>query len=178
MRELADATRIRSFMKALGERAASECRVYFTGGASAVLEGWRGETVDADILLIPDSDSLLQTLPELKEILHINVELASPAHFIPELPGWEHRSPFIERLGRVSFFHYDFYSQALAKIERGEEKDLADVRAMMERGLVTPSSLWEHFRQIEPQLYRFPAFTPAAFRRALAAAVGPQPASP
>lgn len=55
MRELADSTRIRAFMRALGERAESECRVYFTGGTSAVLEGWRHTTVDVDLLLVPDS---------------------------------------------------------------------------------------------------------------------------
>ena len=39
----------------------------------------------------------------------MNVELASPSDFILPLPGWEERSVFIERFGKVSFFHYDFY---------------------------------------------------------------------
>lgn len=177
MRELADAERIRAFMKAVGERVESECRVYFTGGATAVLEGWRGSTIDADILVVPDSDRLLQHIPEIKEALSINVELASPAHFIPELPGWETRSRFIERIGRASFYHYDFYAQALAKVERGEQKDLADVREMLTRGLVEIAGLWASFRSIEPRLYRFPAISPLAFRRALEAAAGPEPTS-
>ena len=54
--------------------------------------------------------------------------------------------------------------------------DLADVRAMIDRRLVTASLLWEHFLRIEPQLYRFPAISPTAFRRALESAVGPTPA--
>lgn len=41
MRELADADRIRAFMRALGEEASEPVRVYFTGGAAAVLLGWR-----------------------------------------------------------------------------------------------------------------------------------------
>src|SRR5205823_11507033 len=40
--------------------------------------------------------------------LAANVELASPTDFIPVLPGWEDRSPFIIRLGRVSFHHFEF----------------------------------------------------------------------
>jgi hypothetical protein len=164
-------------MRALGERAESECRVYFTDGTSAVLEGWRHTTVDVDMLLVADSDRLLQQVPELKEQLHLNVELASPAHFIPELPGWDRRSPFIERSGRVSFCHYDFYAQALAKVERGEERDLLDVRAILDRGLVTRALLWQHFRAIEPVLYRFPAIHGPAFRGALVAAIGPAPAA-
>ena len=162
-------------MKAVGDRAESECRVYFTGGATAVLEGWRSATIDADIIVVPDSDRLLQRIPEIKEALDLNVELASPAHFIPELPGWEARSRFIERVGKASFFHYDFDAQALAKIERGEKKDLTDVKEMLARGLVSTARLWAAFREVEPRLYRFPAINPAAFRRAVAAATGPEP---
>jgi len=58
----------------------------------------------------------------------------SPAHFIPELPGWRERCLPIERVGRVSFYHYDPYAQAPAKIERGHAKDLADVAQLIDRG--------------------------------------------
>jgi hypothetical protein len=49
MRELADADRIRLFMRALGEASAESARVYFTGGATAVLFGWRSSTIDVDV---------------------------------------------------------------------------------------------------------------------------------
>jgi uncharacterized nucleotidyltransferase DUF6036 len=176
MRELADSARIRRFMQALGDRADAECRVYFTGGATAVLEGWRPQTIDADILVVPDSDRLMQSIPGLKESLRMNVEIASPAHFIPELPGWQERSRFIDRQGKASFYHYDFYAQALAKIERGEQKDLGDVQEMLARGLIERAKAWDLFRAIEPKLYRFPAIDPAGFRRAVGAALGSQPA--
>lgn len=176
MRELADSARIRRFMRALGERAEAECRVYFTGGATAVLEGWRQETIDADILVVPDSDRLMQAIPGLKESLRLNVEIASPAHFIPELPGWEERSRFIERQGKASFYHYDFYAQALAKIERGEQKDLGDVQEMVARGLIERTRAWDLFGAIETKLYRFPAIDPARFRRAVRDALGLPPA--
>jgi hypothetical protein len=42
MRELADAERIRAFMRALAREASQPGRVLFTGGATAVLFGWRG----------------------------------------------------------------------------------------------------------------------------------------
>jgi hypothetical protein len=54
MREVAEAGRIRQFMAALGEAAHDETRVYFTGGASAVLKGWRATTLDVDIEIVPD----------------------------------------------------------------------------------------------------------------------------
>ena len=61
--------------------------MYLTDGASAVLLDWRESTVDIDLKFIPDSDDILRPLPALKEQLDINVELASPGDFIPELPG-------------------------------------------------------------------------------------------
>jgi hypothetical protein len=175
MRELTDAPRLRRFMQALGVEADREGRVYFTGGATAVLLGWRATTIDADISIVPESDRLLRALPGLKETLRMNVELASPAHFIPELPGWEQRSPFIAREGKLSFHHYDLYAQALAKIERGHARDRQDVQDMLGRGLVDPQRLRELFAQIEPQLYRYPALDPASFRRAVEEALGGRP---
>ena len=167
MRELTDAECLRRFMHALGAEAERETRVYFTGGATAVLIGWRRTTIDADIAIVPESDRLLRALPGLKESLRMNVELASPAHFIPELPGWEQRSPFIAREGKLSFHHYDLYAQALAKIERGHTLDRQDVAEMLRRGLVEPARLREFFAEIEPKLYRYPAIDPASFGRAV-----------
>jgi len=158
-------------MKALAERAARQVSVYFTGGATAVLVGWRASTIDVDILLVPDDDPLLRALPELKEYLEINVELASPAHFIPELPAWRERSLFIADEGQLSFFHYDFYAQALAKIERRHALDVADVEAMFRHGLIERTQLVKLFEAISPQLYRYPAIDPRAFRQAVEKAV-------
>ncbi|OGU21408.1 MAG: hypothetical protein A3K13_04870 [Gemmatimonadetes bacterium RIFCSPLOWO2_12_FULL_68_9] len=167
MRQLADAERIRQFMRSLGGEARADAWVYFTGGATAVLTGWRASTIDVDILIVPESDQLLRALPALKETLELNVELACPSDFIPELPGWRERSPFITREGRVSFHHYDPYAQALAKIERGHAQDLEDVREMLSRGLVDPVPVLGYFHEIEPQLYRYPAVDPGSFRRAV-----------
>lgn len=167
MRALADAPRIREFMRALGNEATSDLRVYLTGGATAVLEGWRPSTIDVDIKIVPDADAVFRALPRLKERLQINVELAAPSDFIPVRDGWEDRSPFIAREGRISFHHFDLYAQALAKIERGHAQDAADVRELFDRGLVDRQKLLEYYQAIEPQLYRYPAIDPTAFRLAV-----------
>ena len=172
MRALADEARLRRFMHALGSEPAAEGSVFFTGGATAVLIGWRTTTIDADILVVPDTDRLLGLLPRLKEDLNLNIEIASPARFLPELPGWRERSRFVAREGRVDFFHYDFYAQALSKVLRGYDRDLLDVAAMIDRGLVEKEALLRHFEAIEPRLFRFPNIDPAAFRRAVQDAVG------
>jgi hypothetical protein len=171
MRRPLDRDRVLRFMLALGVEAESETRLYFTGGATAVMVGWRASTIDLDIKLEPESDRLLRAIPLLKERLEMNIELASPGDFIPELPDWRERSAFVAREGRLSFHHYDFAAQALSKIERGHAQDLADVGQMLERGLVDPQELGERFAQIEPELYRYPAIDPAAFRRAVERAI-------
>lgn len=172
MRALADAEGLRSFMRALGAEKDAEGDVFFTGGATAVLIGWRTTTIDVDLLIVPDSDRVLRLLPELKESLNLNLELAWPAQFLPELPGWHERSRFIAREGKVNFFHYDFYAQALSKILRGFDQDLADVEAMLERGLIEQASLLRHFEAIEDRLFRFPNIDPAHFRTAVARFTG------
>jgi hypothetical protein len=129
-----------------------------------VLEGWREATVDVDLRFEPEADELLRALPALKESLGVSIELASPPDFIPELPGWRERSPHVLREGRVDVHHFDLYSQALSKIERGFEQDLTDVRRMIEGALVEPPRLRELFEAIEPELYRYPAINPSAFR--------------
>ena len=170
MRQPLDRERVLGFMRALGAEAEREARVYFTGGATAVLLGWRGSTIDLDIKLERESDRLLRAILPLKERLEMNVDLqwASPGDFIPELPGWRERSPFAGREGKLSFHHYDLAAQALAKIERGHAQDLDDVREMLARGLVNREELRLRFAEIEPQLYRYPAIDAASFGRAVA----------
>jgi hypothetical protein len=167
MRRPVDAERLERFLTELGRAGESDVRVYLTGGACAVLQGWRASTLDIDLKLVPDSDALLQAIPRLKESLEINVELAAPDQFIPQLPGWQERSPLIRREGAVAFHHYDFVSQALAKLERGHAQDLADVAEMARRDLIDPGDLGRRFDEIAPELHRYPAIDPASFRRAV-----------
>jgi hypothetical protein len=164
MRQPSDLNRICELMRHLGRETRSPARVYFTGGATAVLIGWRASTIDVDIGIEGDSREILRAIPGLKESLQINVELASPSDFIPELPGWRDRCSFVQREESLDFFHYDFYAQALAKIERAHPLDLTDVRAMLDRGLIEPARARDLFERIEPELYRYPAVDPPSFR--------------
>lgn len=167
MRKLADSTRIERFMRELGKAVDVEGRVYLTGGATAVLYGWRATTIDVDIKLIPDRDEILREIPRLKEELDLNVELAAPSDFIPLPDGWEDRSPLIAQEGKLAFHHFDPVAQALSKIERGHSQDIQDVREMIAMGLVDSAEARRQFEAIEPHLYRFPAIDPISFRRAV-----------
>jgi len=174
MRAPVDRDRIRALARELARDAREDTTVYLTGGATAIVEGWRPSTVDVDLRLEPESDALLRRIAKAKDELDINVELASPPDFIPELPGWRERSPHVFSEGRIAVRHFDPYSQVLSKIERGFEQDLEDVGAMIRAGLVDAGRALELFAEIEPELHRYPAIDPATFRanveRALARA--------
>lgn len=89
--------------------------------------------------------------------MNINIELASPQDFLPPLPGWRDRSVFIGKQGQISFYHYDFTAQALAKLSRGFDRDIKDIEAMYAQKLFSLNQLQNSFEAIEPELIRFPS---------------------
>jgi hypothetical protein len=164
MRSNVDPDKIEQLMRALGREARGSGCIYFTGGASALLIGWRSSTVDVDIRLDPEPPGIFQALAKLKQQLDINIELASPQDFLPPLFGWRDRSIFIGRFGGISFYHYDFISQAISKLSRGYNRDIDDVLAMYEQKLFSLKELRDCFNAIEPELVRFPSLDPDILR--------------
>lgn len=152
-------------MQALGREARGSGCIYFTGGASALLIGWRSSTVDVDIRLDPEPPGIFQAIAKLKRELNINIELASPQDFLPPLPGWRGRSVFIGKQGQISFYHYDFIAQALSKLSRGFDRDIKDVQAMYEQKLFSLKELRDCFESIAPELIRFPYLNPDVLRK-------------
>ncbi|HSH37673.1 MAG TPA: DUF6036 family nucleotidyltransferase [Chthoniobacterales bacterium] len=169
MRQLTDKARLEVFIAALGRRVSGPGRIYLTGGATAVLHGWRTMTIDIALKADPEPRGLFEAIASLKEELDVNVELASPDDFIPAAPGWRERSPFIARHGSVEFFHCDPYGQALSKLQRRFDRDIVDARALVESGLVQRGKLRQMYDQIEPRLIRYPAVDAGSFRAAVMA---------
>ena len=164
MRKSLNKTLLGEALVQLGRLSQGPGRIYLTGGACALMLGWRESTVDLDLRLDPEPSGVFEGIRQLKQRLNINIELASPSDFIPELPGWRDRSVFVTASAQVSFYHYDFYAQALAKIERGHARDLHDVHMMCADGLVQPRQLLELFAAIVPHLVTYPALDEEGFR--------------
>ena len=164
MRSTIDAEKIERLMSLLSKEARGSGRIYFTGGASALLIGWRSTTVDVDIRLDPEPPGIFQAIAKLKRELNINIELASPQDFLPPLPGWQDRCIFIRKKGQILFYHYDFTAQALSKLSRGYDRDLNDVQAMYEQKLFSLEKLYECYEAIEPELIQFPSLDPDVLR--------------
>lgn len=154
-------------MTELAAATRSPGNVYFTGGATALLLGFREQTIDIDLKLDPEPEGAFEAIAALKDRLNLNVELASPDDFIPRTSDWRERSRHVASIGPVQFFHYDFALQALAKLERGHEQDLEDVSSFLEGGYVTSQELQDRFHQIEPLLIRYPAIERSQFSKKL-----------
>jgi hypothetical protein len=168
MRRKVTKATLRQFMEELAAAARSPGKVYFTGGATALLLGFREQTIDVDLKLDPEPAGAFEAIAILKNRLDLNVELAAPDDFIPAASDWRERSRHIAAIGAVEFFHYDFSLQALAKLERGHTQDLEDVASFVRGGYVTPEELQSRFAQIEPGLLRYPAVDPQQFKKKVA----------
>jgi hypothetical protein len=167
MRQKVTVETLRQFMREFAGAARGPGKVYLTGGATALLLGFREQTIDIDLKLDPEPEGAFEAIAVLKNRLNLNVELASPDDFIPRTDDWREHSRHIASIGRVQFFHFDFSLQALAKLERGHVQDLEDVTQLVSRGYVTADELTRRFAQIQPGLLRYPAIDPQQFQAKL-----------
>ena len=167
MPQVADAGRIREVLRGLAGAVKTPANVFLSGGATAVLLGWRSTSVDVDLTFLPDQDGIHRVLRDLKQRLDVNIELASPTDVIPVPPGWDERGIFEVQNDPLTFYHFDPYAQALARLERGRPQDTDDVQEMVQRKIIVGAKALEYFRQIEPLLYRFPAIHEPSFRQSV-----------
>jgi hypothetical protein len=164
-----DSQRIVEFLTALGRQFHGTARLYLVGGTTLVYEKYRAQTLDIDIAIEADpaeEGRLVQAIRELKDTLGLNVEQVSPGDFIPLPAGYSDRSEFVGRFGNLDVFHFDLYSTALSKIERGSEQDFADVLALLRAGRIQWPELERAFNGILPQFgQRSLRQNPQAFQR-------------
>lgn len=168
MRDRLTRERLLEFMRRLAAAAprGRRFRVYVVGGGTAVAYGWRESTIDVD--LCADDEAVFRDVQRLKETQRVNVEFARPEHFVPPLAGAAGRHLFIATFGRVSFFHYDPYSQTFSKVVRGFRLDLEDARRFIRSGLVDAARFRALVAAIPESAY---AKYPALSRSAVLAAV-------
>lgn len=167
MRRGVDKAAIESFLQQLGRTFHKPARLYLVGGAALVHLGIRpGFTQDIDVQVYGANEGdLIVTIQKLIERLQVNIEFAAPGDFIPLPLQWEAHAQFVGRYGTIDVFYFDFYSIALSKIERGNDRDIADVKLLMQHGMVTPDELDKAYQEVLAQLGkgRYPRITPQRF---------------
>ncbi len=167
MRQGVDKAAIESFLQQLGKTFRKPARLYLVGGAALVHMGVRsGFTQDIDVQVSGASEGdLIVAIQRMIERLQINVEFASPVDFIPLPEQWEAHAQFVGRYGTIDVFYFDFYSIALSKMERGSSRDIADVKLLVEQGIIIPGELDNAYQEVLAQLGkgRYPRVTPKRF---------------
>jgi Nucleotidyltransferase of unknown function (DUF6036) len=167
MRRGVDKAAIESFLQQLGRTFHKPARLYLVGGAALVHLGIRpGFTQDIDVQASGANEGdLIVTIQKLIERLQINIEFAAPGDFIPLPLQWEAHAQFVGRYGSIDVFYFDFYSIALSKIERGNDRDIADVKLLIQHEIVTLDELDKAFQEVLAQLGkgRYPRITPQRF---------------
>ncbi len=162
---------LRRFMQSLAFQSEGQGSIYFTGGATALLLGLREQTIDVDLRLDPEPRGAFEAIARIKNELNLNVELASPADFIPVSADWKMKSAFIEQVGQLMFFHFDLRAQALSKIERGYGHDLADARGFLAAAKMTGEEFLSFFQGVKAGAIRYPALSLSGWERKVAAFV-------
>ena len=157
MRPPIDRLRVHYFLVKLGIEFHYPARLYLVGGTTLVYEGLRQQSLDIDIsyeVADEHESEFARVIRRLKEEMQINIELASPGDFIPLPAGWKERAKYVGRFGQVDVFHFDLYSTALSKIERGREGDYEDVLAMLRSDQINLIELEHALNNIMPRLER------------------------
>ena len=166
---IVNARGVEIFLTRLGQCYRYPGTLYLVGGTSLLLVASKTSTFDIDVqfTIAPEHHTeFVRCLRQVARDLGFPVEQASPEQFIPLPVGFGDRHHFIGRYGSLDVFHFDFYSVALAKIHRGNEKDFADVTSMIQSGLIDLAKLADYLDEILPE-YEFysPSADPVSFRR-------------
>ena len=168
MRDRLTRESLRRLMRELAGSARKDRRydVYLVGGGTAVMQGWRESSVDAD--LYAARDDIFRDVQAIKERLRLNIELVRPEDFVPPLKGADDRHVFIETVGRVSYYHYDPYSQLLSKVVRGFDRDMSDAMAFVSSGMVDTKLFRSLVWAIADSAWsKYPRYSPGAVRKAI-----------
>lgn len=166
---LIDVRSAQLFLERLGKCYRHPGTLYLVGGTSLLLVARKESTFDIDVQFAIAPEHLTEFIRCLRQVsreLGFPVEQASPDQFIPLPAGFENRHQFVGRFGSLDVFHFDFYSVALAKIHRGNEKDYADVVNMISTGLIDLHQIEFYLAQVLASYEDFsPNADPTIFRR-------------
>ncbi len=87
MREKVSAERVERFMKAIGRAGKKNARIYFVGGATAVLLGWRETTIDVDVKILPEIDRVTSSSSSSQGRSSIECRTRLAGRFHPAITG-------------------------------------------------------------------------------------------
>jgi hypothetical protein len=149
---------IEKFLDALGRIFRKPGWLYLAGGAALVHMGLRsGSTLDIDVVIETTAeDEMVKAIRQLVEQMQLNIEFSSPGDFIPLPSQWMVHAKHIGRYGSLDAFYFDFYSLALSKISRGNDRDLIDVKLLVQQKVITVEELDAVYQEVLPRMGKRP----------------------
>jgi hypothetical protein len=131
---------VEQFLQDLGQAFRGRGRMYLLGGAALVHARVRcGPT--QDIGLVVTRGDLYQAARKVAQAMSIAIEFTSPSLWIPLPSQWETMSRYVGRYGKIDVFYLDFYAIALSKMNRGNDRDIKDVKLLLQQGLLSLAEL-------------------------------------
>ncbi len=153
---------IDKFLTSVGQAMRKPARLYLSGETALIhmgtrpggaMNGTMNGTINIEVVLdTTDQDEMLSAIQRVLDQMQIGVELASPADLIPLPTQWTTQSRYVGRSGSVDIFYFDFYSLALSKVARGADRDLMDIKLLLQQKVITLDGLDTACREILPRI--------------------------
>lgn len=153
---------IEKFLHSIGQIMRKPARLYLSGETALIHMGTRpGGAMNMEVVLdTTDQDTMLSAIQHVLDQMQIGVELASPADLIPLPTQWTTQSRYVGRSGSIDVFYFDFYSLALSKVARGADRDLMDIKLLLQQEVITLDGLDNACREILPRIGFAPYLNP------------------
>ncbi|HET8844129.1 MAG TPA: hypothetical protein VFN35_21865 [Ktedonobacteraceae bacterium] len=149
---------VEQFLQGLSRLARQYSRLYLAGEAALVHLGLRpGTSNDIDVVIeTSDEQEMHMALQHCMQALRINIRFSSPEDIVPVPWQWNEQARPIATYGSIETFYFDLPSLALSKIALANERELYDVRLMLQQGVVSLDDLDNTYLEVQPRMGKKP----------------------
>ena len=149
---------VEQFLQGLSRLTRQYSRLYLTGEAALVHLGLRpGTSNDIDMIIETSNEEEMNlALQRCMQALRVNISFASPEDIVPVPWQWDEKARLIATYGSIEVFYFDLPSLALSKIAIGNERELYDVRLLLQHGTVTLDDLDNTYLEVQPRMGKKP----------------------
>ncbi|MBI5714902.1 MAG: hypothetical protein HZC38_16000 [Chloroflexi bacterium] len=147
---LVDRKRLQAFLERLNMALDEPGAIFLLGGSSLTWRGVKQESADIDLQIVETDDPvpLLDAIAQAGDFIETRVDVMRLAQEMPLPEGYEERAEPAADFGKLTVYHFDPYSIALTKLARSATKDITDLEAMLQSGLIDCHTLQTHFESV------------------------------
>jgi hypothetical protein len=138
---------VEQFLQDLGRAFRGRGRMYLLGGAALVHAGVPCEPTQ-EIGLVVTRGDLYRAARKVAQAMNVAIEFTSLSLWIPLPSQWETMSRYVGRYGKIDVFYLDFYAVALSKMNRGNDRDIKDVKLLLQQELLSLAELDAAYEEV------------------------------